>query len=324
MVRVFPMKLSPLASLAWSFLLVLPSLAFACPTIGGLVDYNCDQQIRIAVLGDSFVAGKGDTGKAGQKGYVTRVEALPEFQSATISAIGLSGYSSFEILIEVQRSLALSNPNRLKRNLTDLDLLIIDLGRNDFFVNIPASGTVKNLQSIVKVINQRLGHGAKLPPLIAIAKLASTSPSSRPLQRKFISSVDSILSRSKSALLPVRIPFETLPTSQLSPDGLHPNPNGHGTLAKIAADYILGDAQQESLSKRPDSDGDGVYDIAETTIFQTDKTNSDSDGDSLSDLDEIFSFKTNPLSLDSDGDTFPDNTEVTAGSDPLSSTSVPG
>ena len=306
-----------------ALLLSLPTKAFSCPTIDGLIDYNCDGQIRISVLGDSFVAGKGDTGKQAQKGYVTRVEALPEFQNAKISAVGLSGYSSFEILIEVQRSLGLSNPNRLKKNISDTDLLIIDFGRNDFFVNITPAQTVKNLRSLVKVINQRLGHGARLAPLIAIAKLPSTSPISRPMQRKFISAVDSLLDRGSSAQLPVRVPFETLPASKLSSDGLHPNPAGHIALADIAANYILGEAQVESLEKRPDSDGDGVYDAAEATLFQTNITSADTDGDMLSDLSEIFTIKTNPLLADSDGDSYSDSIEVSLGSDPINAFSIP-
>jgi lysophospholipase L1-like esterase len=310
-------------SLTVALLLSSATAALACPTIGGLVDFNCDRQIRIGVLGDSFVAGRGDTGTGTQKGYVTRLEALPEFQNTKVTAVGLSGYSSFEILIEVQRSLGLSNPNRLKKNLSDLDLLILDLGRNDFFVNITPAATVKNIRALVKVVNQRLGHGARLAPLIAIAKLPSTSPLSRPMQRKFISIVDSLLDRGKSAQLPVRVPFQTLPPSKLSSDGLHPNPSGHAALADIAAAYILGDAQVESLSKRPDSDADGVYDAAEAKLFQTNTSNADSDGDTLSDLDEIFSFKTSPLLLDTDGDGFSDSIEISSGSDPVSAASFP-
>jgi lysophospholipase L1-like esterase len=306
-----------------ALLLSLPTKAFSCPTIDGLVDYNCDGQIRITVLGDSFVAGKGDTGQGSQKGYVARIEALPAFQKAKISAIGLSGYSSFEILIEVQRSLGLSNPNRLKKNLSNTDLLIIDFGRNDFFVKITPAQTVKNLRSVVKVVNQRLGHGAQLAPLIAIAKLPSTSPLSRPMQRKFISTVDSLLDRGRSAQLPVRVPFETLPSSKLSSDGLHPNPAGYMELADIAANYILGEAQVESLEKRPDADNDGVYDAAETTLFRTNIASADTDGDTLSDLDEIFTLKTNPLLADSDGDSYADNIEISLGSDPISPFSIP-
>ena len=44
-----------------------------------------------------------------------------------------------------------------------------------------------------------------------------------------------------------------------------------------------------------DSDGDGLTDHDETSIYHTDPTNPDSDGDSYSDGDEVLEYETNPL-----------------------------
>lgn len=299
------------------------SAVFACPTIDGLIDYNCDQKIRIGILGDSFVHGTGDKRTGSKGGYVGRLAKLPEFKNAEIIGMGLPGYSTFEILIEVRRSLGLSGTNRLKRSLTDLDILVIDMGRNDFFQEISASSTVKNLRSLVTTINQRVGHGARLPPLYAIAKLPSTSPATRPLQRAFITKVDSLLRKTSSQSFPVTLDFDGLNPRLLSKDGLHPAPAGYAVLTEIAADYLLKAAQAKQAENRNDSDTDAVYDQAESKIFQTDPTLTDTDSDGLTDGEELFGSRTNPLVVDTDGDGFSDNIEVTAGSNPLDANSVP-
>lgn len=297
--------------------------AHACPEINGLIDYNCDQKIRIGVLGDSFVFGTGDKRTGSKGGYVGRLAKLPQFKNAEIIGMGLPGYSSFEILIEIRRSLGLSKPNRLKRSLTDLDILIVDLGRNDFFQNISPTATVNNIRSLVTSINQRVGHGAKLPPLFAVAKLPSTSPSRRPLQRAFISKIDALLAKKSSNSFPVSLNFAGMAPRLLSTDGLHPNPSGYAFLTQVASRYLLGDAQQSQTANRTDEDNDGVYDQAERKVFRTDPTLADTDGDGLIDGDEIFGSKTDPLVADTDGDGFSDGAEVAALSNPLDASSIP-
>lgn len=81
-----------------------------------------------------------------------------------------------------------------------------------------------------------------------------------------------------------------------------------------------------------DSDQDGLEDSFEINI-NTDPHNWDSDGDNISDYDEVAfdgdddgydpQTDTNPLDQDTDGDGYSDGAEVTAGSDPLSSNSIP-
>jgi hypothetical protein len=52
----------------------------------------------------------------------------------------------------------------------------------------------------------------------------------------------------------------------------------------------------------PDTDGDGVADGDEVTLYFTDPYTWDSDGDSLSDGEELFGVMTDPLVWDTDGD----------------------
>jgi hypothetical protein len=65
-----------------------------------------------------------------------------------------------------------------------------------------------------------------------------------------------------------------------------------------------------------DQDVDGISDSDELK-YKTDATNSDTDGDGLSDWQEITIYKTDPLKNDSDNDTFTDGYEVRRGFNPI-------
>jgi hypothetical protein len=62
----------------------------------------------------------------------------------------------------------------------------------------------------------------------------------------------------------------------------------------------------------PDTDGDGVADGDEVTIYFTDPFTWDSDGDGISDGEELFGILTNPLVWDTDGDGLGDGETVVA------------
>jgi hypothetical protein len=79
----------------------------------------------------------------------------------------------------------------------------------------------------------------------------------------------------------------------------------------------------ETNPQAADSDGDDLSDAAEINTHLTNPLRPDTDGDALSDGDEINTHQTNPLEEDTDADGFSDLVEVTAGSDPKSSASVP-
>jgi hypothetical protein len=71
-----------------------------------------------------------------------------------------------------------------------------------------------------------------------------------------------------------------------------------------------------------DSDGDGLGDDAEVSIYGTDPEVFDTDNDGLSDGVEV-ELGTDPLEDDTDGDGFKDSSEYLAGSDPLLATDWP-
>ncbi len=59
-------------------------------------------------------------------------------------------------------------------------------------------------------------------------------------------------------------------------------------------------------TSNPDTDGDGLKDIAEINIYKTNPTKLDTDGDGLSDGYEVNTSKTSPTNPDTDGDGLPD------------------
>ncbi|MHA1201871.1 MAG: NosD domain-containing protein [Candidatus Heimdallarchaeaceae archaeon] len=67
-----------------------------------------------------------------------------------------------------------------------------------------------------------------------------------------------------------------------------------------------------------DTDNDGLDDIKEVYIYETDKYNNDTDSDGLLDGEEIYSYFTNPLDDDCDNDNLTDGDEVNLyGTNPL-------
>ncbi len=73
---------------------------------------------------------------------------------------------------------------------------------------------------------------------------------------------------------------------------------------------------QDECTIDGDSDGDGLTDTEETSVYFTDPFNADSDSDGLGDGAEILVHGTDPNNSDSDGDGFSDYKEIVAGTDP--------
>lgn len=84
-----------------------------------------------------------------------------------------------------------------------------------------------------------------------------------------------------------------------------PEPTGE-TLSTAPADTV------NSGAVIADSDADGVADVDEVNIYQTDPYNADSDGDGLTDGNELFATTTDPLVWDTDGDGVQDGASAIA------------
>lgn len=273
--------------------LATPSVVFGCPLIDGLVDSNCDGVLKIGFAGDSFVKGVGDRSELGG-GYVTRVAEL--FPSAVVVSYPQPGVPSGILLSRLVRKVPRMGSGPANRNLKDTDILIIDVGRNDYWEDRNPPATVGNIRRIVKYLTAELSKHGEAPPVIAVASLA---PTNRAFQAPFISAVDSLLIKQTSASLPVYVRMEKLRSSLLSRDGLHPTALGYAAMSQIIKSYIDVRGQARALALCRDSDNDGIYDKFEASKFGTNPTLTDTDGDGFSDGEEVFTYETNPLDAES-------------------------
>lgn len=254
------------------------SSAFSCPDIDGLVDLNCDRKLIIAAFGDSITYGRADPDGLGYPGRLK----LHHFPNAIIINLGKPG----EDTIRGKSRAASTLPEYL-----GTDYVIVLEGVNDFWLENPSSyQTRSNVLSIVSTA-QNIG---------AVTLLGNLTEIKRSSQKGWVSAVNSRLNPYR------QIDFYSLGAGIISSDLIHPNGNGYNQMAALAASMLVA----YSAANRPvDSDGDGIYDFAETR-FGSNPFNPDTDGDTLLDGAEVFTWGSNPLIVDSDGDGFNDQTEV--------------
>lgn len=266
----------------------IASFSSACPTIGGLIDYNCDKQIKIAITGDSIVRGIGDVDYESE-GYVERLRtSLPE---ATIENLGVAGITSSRLYRSFKK--LLQNPDgETSLKSKDADLFIIEVGPNDYWQEENPALTVRNIYRLVKLLRSSIGTDVQTAPKFVIATLL---PTKRAYQAPFIKQVNALLLARNSEKFSVKIRFDKVSANLLSEDGLHPAPEGYDAMELLVRRYIKRDLQRIYRKERKDADSDGVFDYFETVRYGTDPANPDSDFDGVSDGTEIFTNLTNPL-----------------------------
>ena len=200
-----------------------------------------------------------------------------------------------------------------KRKLANSDYLLIDVGRNDYFLQQEPGITVRNIVRLVRYLRNYLRKTAEADPVVAVATLL---PTNRAYQKPFIDEVNRLLLKFRGPSLPVYLRFDGISNNLLGADGLHPTSAGYEAMTSVAAGFLDSTAQELAKRKREDRDNDGIYDRFETVRFHTSIKRADTDGDGLLDGAELFQYKTNPLSADTDGDGLSDQLEITQGTDP--------
>jgi lysophospholipase L1-like esterase len=302
------LNLRTLMSLLSLLTLCTSSPSFACPLVKKLVDFNCDGEHQVSVIGDSIVFGTGDERNEGRGGYVLRLQNA--FPDSTVSGFGYPGITTNRLLA-YYKNLFKNEPRG--KEITQLgrsDIIIIDIGRNDYFNRNSSTLTANTIKRLTLYLSTELEKRFGSAPLFVSTILPLTR---REIDLGFIKQVNMVLLRIRGKSFPAFLKFDTLSPALLGTDGLHPTSAGYDVLAGIAARYITGPAQSRSKSSRKDVDKDGVYDVFEKSRFKTSPKKSDSDEDGLKDGEEIFTHKTDPLLLDTDGDGVDDATEVAQG-----------
>jgi hypothetical protein len=128
------------------------------------------------------------------------------------------------------------------------------------------------------------------PPVITVGATGALPPAPEPVQ--------------------VETSTDAAPVDTATTDTAAAPADTSGADGVVASDTDL-DADNEPDALEPDlgldpnsadTDGDGVADGDELTIYGTEPTVVDSDGDGISDGEELFGIETDPLVWDTDGD----------------------
>ncbi|HMO01929.1 MAG TPA: NAD(P)-dependent oxidoreductase [Oligoflexia bacterium] len=299
------------------FILFNQTLASACPSHRGLIDYNCDGQFKVVGIGDSIVFGRGDLLNGNKGGYILRL--AKHYKQAKFINLGRPGYTTTRLFREFKPALDQKKTNQIQEALKDADLILLDIGRNDFFANLTPEMTVRNIERIISLLraagraSQSGGFG--VTPFVAAATLL---PTTRGYQRSFIENTNQLLLKRAGKNLPIRFRFDLIPSEAISVDGIHPTSRGYSQISSQANAALKKRIFKEMLKDRPDRDKDGIFDMFESSRFKTSPSSTDSDNDGLLDGEEVFVFHTDPAKADTDDDGISDYNEIFIhGTDPL-------
>ncbi|NLF26208.1 MAG: SGNH/GDSL hydrolase family protein [Deltaproteobacteria bacterium] len=261
--------------------------AQACPNKYDFIDMNCDGRIRIIFTGDSIAYGRGDFTHRDHGGYAARVQE--RFPHIHVTNLGLPGASSARLLLWFTSHLPNPSSDVLMRR---ADIIVIDIGRNDWWQNVSPGRVVRNIVRLVEVLRNYYKNKRGNLPLIVVSTLI---PTTRSGQSAYVKEINHLLLRYRSKTLPVRVRFDKMSTALLSYDRLHPTSAGYDYLGRIASRFLSGRAQTLCRRMRRDTDRDGIFNIFELDKYGTDPRVADTDGDGYSDGDEVFILKTDPL-----------------------------
>lgn len=280
--------------------------ASACPTIKKYIDYNCDGVLKIAFLGDSLVTGRGDTAHGERGGYVLRVRNRLKRRSSAVDVVGFGvpGQSTVNMIRDMLQEIQDPGTGPIEAALEGADLIVIDMGRNDWWLEVSPALTARNLRRIL-TLAERMGRSNGFTPTVVIARMIPTMRTellNGINEHDFVLRVNAALMLLNQTRYPVVVPFDTLPlegTLQSPPRvdaGLHPTPYGYNILAKIVMNFLGDGAQRLMTMRRPDTDGDNVFDFCESPrYYKTDPAAADTDEDGYSDGEEIYELYSDPL-----------------------------
>jgi lysophospholipase L1-like esterase len=280
--------------LAAVILLLATSLAinsaFACPKISDVVDFNCNQTLRLTFTGDSIVRGTGDIIAQDEGGYVYRLKSL--LPAAKILNLGIPGITTNRLLDYYSQGLSGSNPrSQVAKRTQNADLIVIDAGRNDYWIRQSPAHSVRNIQRIVELLKTKL-NGETTKTYIMVSTLMNTG---RYFQQPFVDAFNAILKRkSLAGRLPPYIDFASIKI-EMSPDGIHPTSAGYKRTSKFVYRQLTSSIAEIMQNSRRDQDEDGIFDAFENNVkYPTNSELWDTDGDGYSDGEEIFELASDP------------------------------
>jgi|GEM_PF-1068761 len=260
-----------------AMLCFLPS-SHACPKIGRLPDFNCDGVATIVVIGDSLVFGIGDSKNNNSGGYILRAQT--SLSEGRIVNQGVPGLRTTAMIRALVRAFAKVESSQTAKDLIGADLVVFDIGRNDFWLKEPASKTLRNIKRARLIIDGEVKKASGFAPLTTTAVLMFPNRGS---QGPWIKELNALIVASSAADHPADLRLDTVSKRLLSSDNIHPTPKGYTAMAKVFVDYLLTEYPKHVSTLRLDQDDDGLYDIFEQIRYGTDPKMADTDGDGIKD-----------------------------------------
>lgn len=249
----------------------------ACPSVGGLPDINCDGSARVVVVGDSVVYGIGDVRNHRKGGYVLRV--AKKFPDASFDNRGTPGEEARRVIGVVKEAFTGIGDTTLASSLTQADIVIIDLGRNDWWRFLPAKATWRNLKRLRELIQTHVLTVTGHKPLVITSQIMGAN---RTGQGTWVADLNQYIAASNNLGAPADLKFSSV-SKRLLTDRVHPSSQGYDAIAKILYNYLTNTLLKHVAAFRKDADRDGLYDEYEEEKFGTSPTNPDTDGDGILD-----------------------------------------
>ena len=202
----------------------LPSPSYACPTIEGLVDFNCDGEISILLSGDSITYGIGDDRPLSDSdgGYPARLQEMLPF--ARIEKLAKPGAT----VGTLRRYLHTRTWREVLHH--NFDYAIVLIGVNNFWEHSTSKEIVHELHRIEHYLE---GFGT----LVSVATLI---PTNRSFQSPFVENLNARIERTYTDY----VDFNSISSEHLNSDGLHPNAKGYREMAHVAREFIDGRLQE--------------------------------------------------------------------------------
>lgn len=220
--------------------------ACACSLIDGIVDYNCDGVLKIAVTGDSIVRGLKDPEKTSKSGgYVLRIqEQLPDAQ---VINMGVPGINSLQLLSGLMHGSL--RGLQVSKSLAGVDYILIQVGSNDYWAGFQPQATVRNIGRIKAYLEQYVAEHSGLAPIVMVATPPKTA---RLVQRYFITYLEDLLTLPSTAKeLNVVVRFDRLGTDILSFDQIHPSGAGYTKMARMVMKVFKGWLNRKAAELQP-------------------------------------------------------------------------
>jgi lysophospholipase L1-like esterase len=205
----------------------------ACPSVAALPDVNCDGAATIVVLGDSLVAGIGDTANENQGGYVLRTQG--KFPDARIIGHGVPGLRTTTLIKRLRDAFAGKKYPAMTADLLDADLVVLDLGRNDRWFFGPPASTLRNLQRIRTLIREQVAVARSQSPVIVQPVLMLPNRGS---QGPWVKELNTLILNAHTAAYPCDLRFDLVSKRLLAPDNIHPTSKGYTALAQTFMKYL--------------------------------------------------------------------------------------